>query len=62
MKPVSAGDYKVSFTPAQMTRMKKIFAGGVCDWSKPGIGQAGVVTWGSFGPSPVNLVYDVTRD
>ena len=62
MKPVSAGDYKVSFTPEQMTRMKKIFAGGVCDWSKPGIGQAGVVTWGSFGPSPVNLVYDVTRD
>ncbi|MFC6162459.1 DUF6351 family protein [Kribbella jiaozuonensis] len=27
------------FTDAQWTRLRTIFPGGVCDWSKPGIGQ-----------------------
>ena len=31
--------YKVSFTDAQKTRMKAVFPTGVCDYSKPGVGQ-----------------------
>jgi hypothetical protein len=39
LKPVNFADYKVKFTPEQQARMKKIFASGVCDYSKPGVGQ-----------------------
>ena len=59
LKPIDAKDYKVTFTPAEMTRLKKIFASGVCDWSKPGVNQVPVVTWASFGPSPKNLVFSL---
>ena len=61
MKPVSAADYKVTFTPEELARAKRVFAGGVCDWSKPGVGQGKVVPWASFGPAPENLVFDITR-
>jgi Tannase-like family of unknown function (DUF6351) len=61
LKPIDPGDYKVAFSPAEMTRLQKIFPGGVCDWSKPGVGQTPVVPWASFGPSPKNLVFDVTQ-
>jgi hypothetical protein len=37
LKPVSYADYKVSFTPAQKTRMAVIFPSGVCDYSKAGM-------------------------
>ena len=39
LKPLSASDYKVTFTADEMTRLKQIFPGGVCDWSKPGVEQ-----------------------
>ena len=39
LKPVSASDYKVTFTADEMARLKQIFPGGVCDWSKPGVEQ-----------------------
>ena len=32
-------DYKVTFTPAQWARLKAVFPTGVCDFSKPGVGQ-----------------------
>jgi hypothetical protein len=57
LRPVDMGDYAVAFTPEQQARLKRVFADGVCDWSKPGIGQVGLKgTWLSFGPSTVNLV------
>ncbi|HWY63417.1 MAG TPA: DUF6351 family protein [Rhizomicrobium sp.] len=61
LRPVDAKGYKVSFSPEQLARLKKIFSGGVCDFSKKGVGQVAVVPWASFGPSPVNLVYDAAR-
>jgi hypothetical protein len=39
LKPVSFADYQVSFTAAQKARMKAVFPAGVCDFSKPGVGQ-----------------------
>jgi hypothetical protein len=42
-------------------RLKKIFPPGVCNWSKRGLGFRGVVPNASFGPSEVNLVFDVTN-
>jgi hypothetical protein len=60
-KPIDVSDYDVIFTGAELTRLHSIFPDGVCDWSKPGVNQTGVVPWASFGPSPDNLVFDVTH-
>lgn len=42
LKPLNFADADyagVTFTPDQQTRLNVVFAGGVCDWSKPGVGQ-----------------------
>jgi Tannase-like family of unknown function (DUF6351) len=59
LKPIDPSDYNVTFTPAQWTKLQQIFAGGVCDWSKPGVEEIDATTWASFGPSPKNLIFDV---
>lgn len=62
LRPVAPSDYAVMFTPAQMVRMNAVFPGGVCDWTKPGVEQQPLKdTWLSFGPSPVNLLFDVNK-
>ena len=61
LKTIEVNDYDVLFTTAELTRLSAIFPDGVCDWSKPGINQTGVVPWASFGPSPDNLVFAVTH-
>jgi hypothetical protein len=46
LKPISASDYKVMFTPEEVARLKQIFPTGVCDWSKPGVEQQPMAgTW-----------------
>ncbi len=55
LKPIDPTDYAVPFTQEETTRLESIFPGGVCDWSKPGVGQVpNTRTWLSYGPSPVN--------
>ena len=54
LKPPDRSDYDVELTDAQWARLAEIFRDGVCDWSKPGVGQTTNRTWLSFGPSPVN--------
>ena len=61
LKPAGARDYAVRFTADELARLRRVFPAGVCDWTKPGVGQTGVVPWASFGPAPENLVFDVTR-
>ncbi len=61
LKPIEMSGYTVSFTAAEQARLRRIFPGGVCNWSKPGVGFRRVVPWASFGPSPDNLVFDITR-
>jgi hypothetical protein len=39
LKAPKPSDYKVKFTPAQWARLKAVFPTGVCDFSKPGVGQ-----------------------
>jgi hypothetical protein len=58
LKPINPADYKVALSQSEITRLSAIFPNGVCDWSKPGVNQTGVVTWPSFGPSQDNLVSD----
>ena len=55
LKPVATSDYNVTLSAADMTRLRRIFADGVCDWSKPGVDQqppAG--TWQRFGGTSAN--------
>jgi hypothetical protein len=55
LKPIDPADYKVTFTPAEKARLKKIFAGGVCDWSKPGVEQRPLRgTWQVIPNTPAN--------
>ena len=60
LRPIDAKDY-VSFTPAELQRLRTIFPGGACDFSTPGVNQTRVVPWASFGPAPENLVFDVRQ-
>jgi len=39
LKPIRMSDYKVTFTAAQQAKLRTIFPRGVCDYSKPGVGQ-----------------------
>jgi hypothetical protein len=39
LKPIRYSDYQVEFTPGQRKRLERIFPDGVCDYSKPGVGQ-----------------------
>lgn len=61
LKPVAAGDYTVSFSTAELARLNAAFPGGVCDWSKAGVGQTAAVPYSSFGPSLVNLVFSLLK-
>lgn len=55
LKPLNPSDYRVVFDEREWARLQAIFPNGVCDWSRPGVGQDAVPqTWLSFGPSPVN--------
>ena len=62
LKPIDPADYKASVTAADMARLKRIFAAGVCDWSKPGVEQqppAG--TWQTFNASGGSAATGATR-
>jgi Tannase-like family of unknown function (DUF6351) len=53
LKPLNPADYApVAFTPAQWTRLLAAFAGGVCDWSKPGVGQQEAISPLTFAAGP----------
>jgi hypothetical protein len=56
LKALTPSDYPaVVFIEQEWTTLQAIFPDGVCDWSKPGVGQdVTPQTWLSFGPSPVN--------
>jgi hypothetical protein len=50
LKPIDPEDYKVKFTENEISRLKEIFSGGVCDWSKPGVEEQGLAgTWITYG-------------
>jgi len=61
LKPIDLADYKASLSANDLNRLRSVFPSGVCDYSKPGVSFAKVVPWASFGPSKVNLVFDITK-
>jgi len=41
LEPIDPADYTVTFTDEETARLHTIFPEGVCDWTKPGVGQTG---------------------
>ena len=68
LKPLMSEDYApVTFSAAQLARLNAAFPGGVCDWSKPGVGQQAAVSPLTFvdgpggeplGPAPMSRPLD----
>ena len=53
LKPLNRADYNVSFSDVQWARLQQTFAAGVCDFSKPGIGeQPPIAPWLTFSSGP----------
>ena len=49
LRPSDVADYAATFSTGQEAELREIFAGGVCDWTKPGVGQTGLKgTWLTF--------------
>jgi Tannase-like family of unknown function (DUF6351) len=51
LKPVDAADYG-TLLGAQITSLPSVFPQGVCDWTKPGVGQRPSVPWLSYAHGP----------
>jgi len=52
LAPLDRSAYGVTFTDAEWSRLQAVFPAGACDWSKPGVGQAGAVPWLSYAAGP----------
>ena len=53
LKPLNAADYlPATFSAAQLARLYAAFPDGVCDWSKPGVGQQPAVSPLTFENGP----------
>ena len=59
LRPINSADYAVGFTQVQYAELSEVFPEGVCDWSKGDVSNATHQgTWVSFGPSPINKLYN----
>ncbi len=53
LKPLAFTDYgSIVFSAVQQSRLSVVFAGGVCDWSKPGVGQQDPVSPQTYKAGP----------
>ena len=53
LKPLVSSDYTgITFTAGQQARLNAVFPGGVCDWTKPGVGQQEAVSPLTFAAGP----------
>lgn len=58
LKPLNRADYVgVTFTDAQFQKLQEIFAGGVCDFTKPGLGRHPTVPWQTYQDRKGNVIY-----
>jgi hypothetical protein len=52
LKPLKRADYPGLFNDAQWQRLQHAFTGGVCDYTRPGVGQQPPQAWTSFSDGP----------
>jgi hypothetical protein len=56
LKPLVRTSYSVTFTDTQWAQLQATFPSGVCDYSKPGIGQQATVAWQRYYRSDGSVV------
>ncbi len=61
LKPLTRSDYGVTFTDEQWTALQRAFPTGVCDWTKPGIGQQRTIAWQTYQDRKGRVVYGGRR-
>ena len=44
-------------TPGELATLESLFASGVCDWSRPGVGQGPAQTWLRYDARDGGVVY-----
>jgi hypothetical protein len=52
LRPLVRADHPVAFTDDQWSRLARTFPFGVCDYTRPGVGQRPPVAWMSFADGP----------
>jgi hypothetical protein len=58
LKPLNRADYgAVTFTDDQWAQLQAAFPDGVCDWSKPGVGQQPNRAWLTYQDKRGNVIY-----
>jgi hypothetical protein len=57
LRPLRRYEHPVQFTDAQWTQMQALFPTGVCDWSRPGIGQQPTIPWQTYQDANGNVIY-----
>jgi hypothetical protein len=58
LKPLSHSDYPgITFTPGQWTSLQRTFPRGVCDFSKPGVGQQPTISWLTYQNAKGQVIY-----
>ena len=57
LKPLQRGNYPVSFTDAQWQELEQTFPTGVCDYSRPGIGQGPTTPWMTYQDASGHAIY-----
>ncbi len=58
LKPLNRNDYlPVTFTDAQWQELEQAFPTGVCDYSKPGVGQGPTTTWLTYQDTRGQVIY-----
>jgi heme-degrading monooxygenase HmoA len=58
LKPLNPADYlPIVFTPTQWQELQQAFPNGVCDYSKPGVGQGPTTTWMTYQDQQGHVIY-----
>jgi hypothetical protein len=65
LKPLRKSDYSADFTEYQWATLQATFPQGVCDWSRPSVGDQRALPWMTFatvggqplGPAPVSVPF-----
>ena len=57
LKALDREDYSVTFTDAQWAKLQSVFPSGVCDFTKPGVGQQGTVPWQTYQDDSGAVIY-----
>jgi hypothetical protein len=58
LKPLLRYQYPSGlFTDTQWAELKQIFPSGVCDWSRPGIGQQDTIPWQTYQAANGSVIY-----